>query len=142
MLVLLDRWWSGNDTSGTQGLPSVIPLVSKGRGEADGDNREMNFFLGIDTTSNTLAADFEAYGGGMNYPVSATTQITTNAWHHAAATYDSISGEWNLYLDGVLDRTLDIGNDVIPPARQHPACWDRYCDDFRWCPSGILPREN
>ena len=32
--------------------------------------------------------------------------VTSNVWHHAAATYDATTGTWKLYLDGVLDQTL------------------------------------
>ena len=116
----LETWfyWTGGGvattTSGTQGLPSVIPLVSKGRGEADGSNLDMNYFLGIDTNTGALAADFEDMATGMNYPVIAVTPVTLNTWHHAAVTYDSVTGVWSLYLDGNLDRTLDVGNNVVP----------------------------
>ena len=48
-----------------------------------------------------IAADFEANPGGQNYPISGTTPITMNVWHHAAATYNGTS--WSLYLDGNLE---------------------------------------
>ncbi len=111
-------YWTGGGiattTSATQGLPSVIPLVAKGRGESDGNNLDTNFFLGIDTNTGALAADFEDMASGANHPVIASTPISVNTWHHAAASYDSVTGIWNLYLDGSLDRTLDIGNNVLP----------------------------
>ena len=49
---------------------------------------------GSSPTSRTPAA-------GGNHPVSGTTVVTSNVWHHAAATYDGTT--WRLYLDGVLD---------------------------------------
>ena len=58
-------------------------------------------FSGINTTGNVIAADFEANPGGQNYPISGTTAITMNVWHHAAATYNGTT--WNLYLDGNLE---------------------------------------
>ena len=45
--------------AGGGGLTSSIPLVTKGRGEGDGSNVDMNYFLGIRTTDNVLVADFE-----------------------------------------------------------------------------------
>ena len=65
----------------------------------------MNYFLGIDATSGKLVADFEDTATGANHPVTGTAVVTSNVWHHAAATYDG-DGTWNLYLDGVLDKTL------------------------------------
>ena len=46
-------------SSGTGGVTNAIPLVTKGRSEADGSNVDANYFLGIDATTGTLVADFE-----------------------------------------------------------------------------------
>jgi hypothetical protein len=63
--------------------------------------------------SGRLVADFEDSATGLNHPVCtavipAQPAISTNTWHHAAATYDGTC--WKLYLDGV---SLTL----IPPAR-------------------------
>ena len=116
----LETWfyWTGGGvattTSTTQGLLSVIPLVSKGRGEADGDNRDMNYFIGIDTATTALAVDFEDMASGMNYPFITATPVTTNTWHHAAVTYDSTNAVFNVYLDGNLVGTKDNGSNILP----------------------------
>ena len=104
------NWTGGGNTTSTctGGLLTVIPLVSKGRGEADGGVKDMNFLMGIQ--NSRLVADFEEGAGmpvqGLNHPVTGTTAISTNTWHHAAATYDC--KVWRLYLDGVLDGTQTI----------------------------------
>ncbi len=118
-------------STGTLGLngttyPQAIPLLTKGRGEADGSNVDMNWFLGITdpsdaTLPNRLAVDFEdknsttnnpnppaADGSGLNHPFVGSTVVTTNVWHHAAATYDSTTGIWHLYLDGNPDGTSPV----------------------------------
>ena len=46
-------------TTGTGGVTSAIPLLTKGRGEAEGSNVDMNYFLGIRSTDNVLVADYE-----------------------------------------------------------------------------------
>jgi hypothetical protein len=113
-----ERTGSGVGTStGSGGLTSAIPLISKGRTEGDGTNVDMNYFLGIDASTGTLVADFEegpSTGGtvGLNHPVSGSTVVTLNRWHHAAATYDGQT--WRLYLDGVRDGTLTL-NTPRPP---------------------------
>ena len=117
----LETWfyWTGGGvttTTGTGGATTIIPLVTKGRGEGDNSNLDMNYVLGIQ--NNRLAADFEEGAGqaspGLNHPVYGNTVITTNAWHHAAATYDSANAVWILYLDGVQDATLDLGSNIAP----------------------------
>ena len=112
-------------TTGTGGIASAIPLVTKGGAEAETPaNVNMNYFLGIDASASaTLVADFEDAANGTNHPVSGTTTVTMNVWHHAAATYDATTGTWRLYLDGVLDRTLVLASAFQPqnPSIQHAA---------------------
>src|SRR6185436_12382336 len=95
-------------STGTGGVTAAIPLVTKGRAEAEGTNVDMNYFLGIDSTRRVLAADFEDTAGGVNHPVLGTTPICDGVWYHAAATYDGTT--WRLYLNGVLDAQLVVGS--------------------------------
>jgi hypothetical protein len=98
-------------STGSNGVPNAIPLVTKGTSEVDGSNVDMNFFLGIDDATGHLMADFEEGAAGtspgLNHPVLGTTAIVNGAWHHAAATYDGST--WNLYLDGILETTSAVG---------------------------------
>ena len=93
--------------TGSGGLTSAIPLIAKGRNETDAVEAtpvDMNYFLGIDTATNRLAVDFKDATDGTNFPfISSGTAITSNVWHHAAATFDGT--RWRVYLDGVLDGT-------------------------------------
>ena len=71
----LETWFkrtgAGAGTStGSGGIASAIPLVTKGRAEAEGSNVDMNYFLGIDAADGTLVADFEDTASGANHPVS------------------------------------------------------------------------
>ena len=84
------------NTTGGGGI-TILPLVTHGAPQAENSNVDANWILGINTSGNVIAADFEANPGGQNYPVSGSTTITNDVWHHAAATYD---GTWKLYLDG------------------------------------------
>src|SRR5215213_4593014 len=110
--------------TGSGGITSAVPLITKGRAEAEGSNVDMNYFLGIDATSGKLVADFEeGVGGtgplGLNHPVSGTTVVTSNVWHHAAATYDGTT--WRLYLDGVADGSLTVSRPARSDSIQHAA---------------------
>lgn len=119
------RTGTGATTSTGTGGVTAVPLLTKGRGEADGNNRDMNFFLGIRSSDNVLCADFEEGTGqtqpGLNHPVAGTTAIRNNAWYHAAATYDGTT--WRLFLNGQLEATLVVGADRLPQSAsiQHAA---------------------
>src|SRR6185503_10390472 len=112
-----------NVSTGTGGLTAAVPLVTKGRGEGDNSDVDMNYFFGIDSTG-VLAADFEecaraqigcpattsnATVGGQNYPVKGSTPIVNDVWYHAAVTFDGRF--WKLYLNGVLE-TMSAGADT------------------------------
>lgn len=106
-------YWGGGGATASSGSGGVVgyPIIAKGLGEADdainGTNLDANYFLAIDSTTLTLAADFEATADSSNHPITGTTVVTTEVWHHVAATYDGTS--WGLYLDGNLEGTSSPG---------------------------------
>lgn len=113
----LECWFKrsgpGATTSTGSGGVTAVPLVAKGRGEADGSNLDCNYFLGINA-SNQLTADFEqfnatnngtAYAAGQNFPVVGSTVLANGTWYHVAATYDATSATWKLYVNGVQEVT-------------------------------------
>jgi len=118
--VWFKRTGPGAGTStGSGGVANAIPLITKGRAEADGSNVDMNYFLGIDASTGTLVADFEDMASGLNHPVFGRTGVSQNVWHHAAATYDGSA--WRLYLDGVLDAKLAVSAQPRWDSIQHAA---------------------
>jgi hypothetical protein len=122
----LECWFKRTGTgvttsTGTGGVTSAVPLVTKGTSEADGTTVDCNYFMGINTTANTLCADFEEGSGGttpgLNHPISGTTAIINNVWYHAAATYDGST--WKLYLNGNLEATLVVNQPCQNLSIQH-----------------------
>src|SRR5215211_3596090 len=106
--------------TGSGGITSAIPLISKGRAEAETPaNLNMNYFLGIDATSGRLVADFEDSATGGNHPVAGQTPVSSNLWHHAAASFDG--SHWRLYLDGVLEAKLAVAATPEASSIQHAA---------------------
>ena len=101
--------------TGTGGIAAFLPLLTKGAGAGAGTTDDANWMLGIDTSTDVLAADFQegAAGAspGANHPVTGTTPIVNDVWYHAAATYDGTT--WRLYLNGVLEAESIVGQ----PAR-------------------------
>ncbi|MFO1488990.1 MAG: metallophosphoesterase [Verrucomicrobiota bacterium] len=110
------RTGTGATTSTGTGGVTAYPLVTKGRGEADGSNVDCNWFLGFDANGK-LTADFEDFNNGLNHPITGVGTISSNQWQHAAVTYDVNSGTWVLYLNGLPDATNVIattGNTRVP----------------------------
>jgi len=116
----LELWFrrdgAGVTTSTGTGGVTAVPLITKGRGEADGDNRDMNYFLGIRATDNVLVADYEEGAGqtspGLNHPVVGVTPIGYGTWNHVAVTFDGT--RWQLFLNGDLETELNVGADRLP----------------------------
>ncbi|HEY3237633.1 MAG TPA: LamG domain-containing protein, partial [Polyangiaceae bacterium] len=113
----MKRTGPGQSTSTGPGGIGVIPLIAKGRGEADGDPRDCNYILGIRPTDGVLVADFEEMATGGNHPIAGTTVVSQNYWHHVAATYDGTT--WQLYLDGALEATLAVNASPRSDSIQH-----------------------
>ena len=60
----LELWFRRTGTgvgqgTGTNGVASAVPLITKGRAEAETADADINYFLGIDATTGVLVADFE-----------------------------------------------------------------------------------
>ena len=107
-------------SGGTGGLASAVPLLTKGAPEGDDVCTEnMSWFLGIDTATNALAADFETGTGGANHGLVAGTAVSNNVWHHAAVTYDG--SNLRIYLDGALDGTVAATGLPCASGIQHAA---------------------
>ncbi len=106
----LETWFkrTGAGTTASTGTGGVnaVPLITKGVGEADANNRDANYFLGIRASDNVLAADFEDTTNGLNHPIVGVTTIANNVWYHAAVTYGG--GKWQLFLNGKLEAELRV----------------------------------
>lgn len=121
--MTLECWFrqdgAGTTTSSGTGGVTCVPLFGKGRGEADGDNRDCDYMFGI-TAGGILVADFETYPAtgltaGQNYPITATnTPIVSGDWHHAAVTYDGATATWTMYLDGAPVGTATAPAGALP----------------------------
>jgi hypothetical protein len=103
------------NTTGANGVDSAVPIMAKGMAEVETADADYNYFLGIQSSTGLLVADFEegqtGTTPGANHPIYGTTPIPADStWHHVAATYDGTT--WNLYLDGVRNAQLAVGQPV------------------------------
>lgn len=107
--------WFRRETPGTAastGGVTAIPLIAKGRNQADNSTLDTNWFLGIRESDGVLCADFEG-AAGVNVPVTGSTPVPYGQWQHAAATFDGTA--WHLYLNGNLERVINA-NGLTPRA--------------------------
>lgn len=125
--ITLEGWfkWSGSGSTASSGAGGVvaIPLITKGRGESDGNTKDLNYFFGIQSGTNFLCADFEEGSSGnrpgLNHPIVGNTAVSPNQWFHAAATYDG--SVWKLYLNGNLQGSVTINEPLQHLSIQHAA---------------------
>ncbi len=107
------RTGTGVAASSGSGGVIAVPLIAKGAAEEDGSTKDGNYFLGIDAAGR-LAADFEqrsatnngsAYAAGQNFPIIGSTILQNGVWYHVAATYNTSTATWKLYVNGVAEST-------------------------------------
>ncbi len=117
------RTGAGVSVSTGSGGVTAIPLVTKGRGEVDGNNKDMNYFLGINASTPVLVGDFEEGSSGttpgLNHPAFGNTLLVSNKWYHAALTHDGTS--LALYLNGILETNITVGQPPRWDSIQHAA---------------------
>ena len=76
------------------------------KGRTGGTAQIVNWFLGIDTATNRIAADFESAGDDVNHGLIGATTLANGTWYHAAATYDGTT--FRLYLNGTLEASAAV----------------------------------
>lgn len=104
---------TGLTSSSGNGSNTAVPIITKGRGEADApSNLNVNYFLGINAQKK-LTADFEQ-SSGTNRFISSQTSIQDGTWTHVAVSYEPVSAVWKLYINGALDTTKDMGSNITP----------------------------
>jgi hypothetical protein len=100
-------------STGTGGV-TAVPLVAKGRNQAENSTLDTNWFLGIRESDGILMGDFEsiavptanpAIAAGANIPITGVTAIPYGQWNHAAMTFDGTF--FRLYLNGNLEREIN-----------------------------------
>ncbi len=104
---------TGLTSSSGNGSNTAVPIITKGRGEADvPSNLNVNYFLGINAQKK-LTADFEQSSGTNRFIISKTS-IQDGSWTHVAVSYEPVSAVWKLYINGALDTTKDMGSNITP----------------------------
>ncbi len=115
------RTGAGIATNTGAGGSLAFPLVTRGMAQSDGNNRDLNYFMGIDSIANVLISDIEEgefqYIPGLNHPVYGITPILWNVWYHAAITFDA--NQVSVYLNGQLEMTTGLGVKTQSQSIQH-----------------------
>src|SRR6185295_12195385 len=102
-------------TSGSNGFTDVVPIIAKGRSESESAAVDVNYFFGYQPSTNKLIADFEDNATSANHPVSSNTTLPASVWTHVAVSFNVSGNSWKLYINGVLDRTLNLGATTFTP---------------------------
>jgi hypothetical protein len=115
----LECWFkregAGVATSTGAGGTIGVPLIAKGRADADANTRDENYFLGIRSDS-VLVADYEEGTGqaspGLNHPIAGVTKIRNDVWYHVAATFNG--SRWVIYLNGEIEKDTTLAGARLP----------------------------
>jgi hypothetical protein len=117
----LEAWINKTGTgvatgTGSGGFPSpssIIPVLTKGKYQVDDPGYNVNYFIGIVLSNNTVGFDFEDNTNGGNHPLCSITAITNSQWYYLTATYDGTS--MKIYINGALDIARAFSNSTTVP---------------------------
>ncbi len=119
--VKIEGYGSTAQTGGG-GLVKVVPIISKGRAEGETPAVDANYFLGYESGTNKLTADFEDNFNSGNHPVTSVAKIPMNTWTHVGASFDVTSKTWRLFIGATTEITV-LGATYTPQSlSQVKAC--------------------
>ena len=126
--------------TGTGGV-TAVPLLTKGRGESDDSNLDMNWFLGIRGTDNVLVRRLRG-GRGPVEPgpqSSGRRRDADPAQHLVSRGRDLRRHDLAALPERRLEQTLVVGANRLPQWREHPARGARHgAHVARAAPSGYF----
>ncbi len=110
----IELWFNnkgpGDSTNMGTNSMSMQPFVSKGRGEADGNNKDTNYMFGFLSSGTNLVAGYEEYSTGNNINVTADLNLNQNRWYYAAMRFNGTS--LDIFLNGT--KVVGLRTTAIP----------------------------
>lgn len=96
----VSAWVKTTDTAGS-------PLWTDGKGLIDANISGVAADFGVSLVSNKFGFGLGNTVAGTNITILSTNPINNGQWHHVAATRDSASGAMRVYLDGLLEASVN-----------------------------------
>ena len=106
--VKIEGYGSTTET-GAGGLTKVVPIITKGRAFGESAAVDVNYFLGYESGTNKLVADFED-ATSLNHPVTSIAIIPMNTWTHVGASFDVATKTWRLFIGAAIEPTVLAGS--------------------------------
>ncbi len=143
--VKIEGYGSTTETGGG-GLLKVVPIISKGRAEGELADVDVNYFLGYESGTNKLMADFEDNFNSGNHPVTSSAIIPMNTWTHVGASFDVTTKTWRLFIgpttetsvlassytpQSLSNRSVCIGSSLSSTSAYKPGSFNGRIDEVR-----------
>jgi len=104
--IKIEGYGSTTETGSTGvggGQTGVVPIITKGRAEAEAATVDVNYFLAYRLSDMKLIADFEDNATSLNHSVVSAATLPMNTWIQVGASFDVATQVWRLFIGGVTE---------------------------------------
>ncbi|MGB3006041.1 MAG: LamG-like jellyroll fold domain-containing protein [Chitinophagaceae bacterium] len=104
--IKIEGYGSTTETGSTGaggGQTGVVPIITKGRAEAEAAAVDVNYFLAYRLSDMKLIADFEDNATSLNHSVVSAATLPMNTWIQVGASFDVTTQVWRLFIGGVTE---------------------------------------
>ncbi|HEY0433541.1 MAG TPA: LamG-like jellyroll fold domain-containing protein, partial [Chitinophagaceae bacterium] len=114
--VKIEGYGSTTETgsTGSGGQKGLVPIITRGRGEAESPAVDINYFLGYRLSDMKLVADFEDNTSSLNHSVVSAVTLPMNMWIHVGASFNIATQTWKLFVGTGVETFVLTGGPFTP----------------------------
>lgn len=115
--IKIEGYGSTTETGSTGsggGQTGVVPIITKGRAEAESASVDINYFLGYRLSDMKLIADFEDNKNSVNHSVVSAATLPMNKWIHVGASFNVSTQTWKLFIGTAIETFVLKGGPFTP----------------------------
>ena len=96
------------------GQAGIVPIITKGRAQAESASVDINYFLGYRLSDMKLVADFEDNRTSQNHSVVSAATLPMYQWTQVGASFNVSTQTWKLFIGTTIETFVLSGGPFTP----------------------------